>query len=287
MEPDKVRSHTNKALLLFTVILWLLCLGLLTGGGGLFLTYTNVARTRENAKSTAAAQMTSQRSTADTQKTAIKSTAEAQATATVQAIEAFLEQTTRWHAIVSDSFETNTNGWETGKENDIYEEGTYLIRDGKYLIETRAKQGFVGWRIPWQMPSVSDFYLEVEGRMIEGADSGYYGVVFRYQDSDNFYAFQINNEKKFQLEIIYGNEWITLIHPTMTSAIKPGEPNKISVIGEGTYFYFFINDQFVRNYEDEKLARGEAGVIIGLYDPGDEAIFEFDNFELREFAGDS
>jgi hypothetical protein len=57
--------------------------------------------------------------------------------------------------------------------------------------------------------------------------------------------------------------------------------NRLTVVGEGSKFIFFINEVFVGEVEDERLTEGGIGVAIGLHHPGDLATFEFDNFELR------
>ena len=50
---------------------------------------------------------------------------------------------------------------------------------------------------------------------------------------------------------------------------------------EGTHFIFFINDQFVAELDDPRLSAGTAGLAIELANAGDEAVVEFDNFQLR------
>jgi hypothetical protein len=58
--------------------------------------------------------------------------------------------------------------------------------------------------------------------------------------------------------------------------------NRLTVVGEGSKFVFFINEVFVGAVVDERLTEGAIGVAIGLSNPGDKAVFEFDNFELRQ-----
>jgi hypothetical protein len=58
--------------------------------------------------------------------------------------------------------------------------------------------------------------------------------------------------------------------------------NKIAVIGEGSHFLFFINNRYVGEVEDQQLTYGAVGITISLFHADDHAIFEFDNFELRQ-----
>jgi hypothetical protein len=73
---------------------------------------------------------------------------------------------------------------------------------------------------------------------------------------------------------------LPLIAPIRTSDILPGEVNQLAVRGEGALFEFFINDEFVAEVEDSEFRSGIVGLVIGLPDAGDTAVFEFDNFEM-------
>ena len=57
--------------------------------------------------------------------------------------------------------------------------------------------------------------------------------------------------------------------------------NRLAVVAEGAHFVLFVNDQYVAEVDDDRLSSGMVGVAVDLFDPGDEAVFEFDNFELR------
>ena len=62
---------------------------------------------------------------------------------------------------------------------------------------------------------------------------------------------------------------------------RPGEANRLTVIGRGSHFTFYINDQYVAEAEDDRLTAGDVGVAVELLDDGDSAVFEFDDFEVR------
>ena len=46
-------------------------------------------------------------------------------------------------------------------------------------------------------------------------------------------------------------------------------------------YAFYINDTFFSEETDYTLTSGKSGIAVGLTYPEDQAIFEFDNFELR------
>jgi tRNA A-37 threonylcarbamoyl transferase component Bud32 len=203
-----------------------------------------------------------------------------EATATVQAVQATALEASHWPIVFYEDFSTNANDWPTGDYSDEWATGNRNITNGKYRWEANAHNGFLSRRRP-DIASVSDFYLTVEAKRVSGPEDGQYGLNFRRVDSDNSYVFRIIDDQYFRLDLRYEGEWITLIDWSETSAIRPGQVNRLTVIAKGTHFTFYVNDQYVGDADDSRLSSGQVGVAIGLHNAGDAAIFEFDNFELR------
>jgi len=151
--------------------------------------------------------------------------------------------------------------------------------DGKYRFQVSALDGFV-WRLDPDMTSLSDFHLSAEARRVSGPIDAPYGVSFRDDDS-NYYYFKISDDGNFRVALYYNGKWETVISWTTTSTIHPGEANRLAVRGEGSHLTFYINGAQVGEADDSRVGAGTAGVALELNDPGDEAIFEFDNFEVR------
>jgi serine/threonine protein kinase len=229
---------------------------------------TATARARRNATTTAEAQAAV--------------TAEAQAAATA-AVLACVHDTAiapaHWPIILCDTFDTNVNDWLTGDySSERVTGGNRDVTNGKYRWEANSSQGVV-WRAIPDIASVSDFYLTMEARRVSGSERGRYGLVFRYADRD-YYWVKIGDDQNFRLDLRYEDEWTTLIGWTETSAIRPGQVNRLTVIAEGTHFTFYVNDQYVGEADDSRLSIGRVGVAVEIY-AGDAAVFEFDNFEVR------
>ncbi len=184
-----------------------------------------------------------------------------------------------WPVVVSDDFSANVNDWLIGKGDDEYSVNELRIVSGKYRWEMKAKQGFHYRQWP-RTGSVSDLSLSVDIRQVSGPDGADYGLVFRDTD-DGFYAFSISNTGYFSVQLFSNGVWTPLIDWTTTSTIRPGDVNRLAVVAEGAHLVFFVNDQYVAEVDDDHLSSGMVGVAVDLFDPGDEAVFEFDNFELR------
>jgi len=181
--------------------------------------------------------------------------------------------------ILQDTFDSNKNSWVVKQSDDEYALTTYKIADGNYTWDATAHKSFIGW-VTADSKSIGDFYLSVEVKQTSGPDSADYGVIFREDANSNFYYFGINEQGQYVL-YLYNNDWSTLIDWTQSDLIQPGGPNKITVLGEGSHFIFFINDQYLTEITDESIKSGTTALAIELSNADDNAVFQFDNFELR------
>ena len=184
-----------------------------------------------------------------------------------------------WGVILADTFDSNDNNWLEESSDDAFALTTYEVVDGKYKWESTAHQSFIGWVRAGREP-LTDFHLSVDIQQIEAPATADYGIVFREDEDSNFYYFAIADAGEYALYIFF-EEWDTLIDWTETDLIKAGEANRITVLGEGSHFTFFINDQYLTELTNDQIAEGLTALAIELADENDQGTFEFDNFELR------
>jgi hypothetical protein len=184
-----------------------------------------------------------------------------------------------------DDFEaSNPNDWKIGSY--AYEGATInSSMDGSYRWHARAETHFVVWGHPnqlngWETPEA--FYLSVDYRQITGPETAVAGLVFRGSGSE-MNVFRVRGDQRYSISYWQGGAkgWDVLVPWTRTTAICPGEVNRLVVMGDGARYIFLINGQFVGELEDKRHSSGFAGLAIELFEPGDLAIFEFDNLELR------
>lgn len=190
-------------------------------------------------------------------------------------------QISQWRIIFSDPFDNNRNNWlvSSGMENDYWFTLTQQIANGVYRWEVRAKRGCVQRSNPG-IRSVTDFLVSVAFRQISGDVDTAAGVAFRDNGID-YYLFEITpGLQEYSLYLWHNNDWKTLIHQTPSSTILPEGWNRIEVQAVGSLLSIWINGVFVDSIWDETLSRGDIELAIGVVDPGDEAVFEFDNFEV-------
>ncbi len=185
-------------------------------------------------------------------------------------------------SIVSDSFNSNVNGWAMGSSSGEYATHSRSLINGKYHWVAEAHKGFTSTVRP-NIETLSDLHLKVEAQLISGPENAAYGVILRRIDG-NYYRFAINDNQKYTFLLLYKDEWIKLIDWTTSSSIRPGQVNKIEVIAEGSHFILQINNQFINDVYDDRLTSGKPGLSISLYNAGDIGVFEFDNFKISTSA---
>jgi len=203
------------------------------------------------------------------------------ATAQIQDVQATAEYAANnWNVILTDTFDSNINDWLIDSSDDEFALTTYEVVDGKYRWDSTAHQSFIGWVRP-DLKTLADFYISVDVNQVDGPDSADYGVIFREDDNSNFYYFGINKQGEYALYLFF-EEWTTLIDFTQSELIQPGKVNRLTVIGEGSHFTLFINDKFLAEITNDKIPEGLTALAVELANEGDQAVFEFDNFDLRE-----
>ena len=184
-----------------------------------------------------------------------------------------------WRVVMTDPFDSNKNKWLNEASDDEFANVNYQVVDGVYRWNVTTHKSFIGW-VRAGKKTYSDFSVSVDVRQVSGAENADYGLVFREDTDGNFYYFAIKNSGQYSL-YEYVGQWNTLIDWTDSDLIKAGESNRITVIAQGAEFTFFLNDQYLTSISDEHISKGSIALAIEMAQENDEAVFEFDNFELR------
>ncbi|MBN1967708.1 MAG: hypothetical protein JW910_23835 [Anaerolineae bacterium] len=93
-------------------------------------------------------------------------------------------------------------------------------------------------------PVFSDFDLVVEVTQVAGPDNNGFGVLFRYQDTRNYYVFYISGDGWYSLEQRIDGVAEVLSDWSQSAAIRQGQAtNTLRVVARGQTFSFFVNDE--------------------------------------------
>ena len=185
----------------------------------------------------------------------------------------------QWQPVMNESFDNSNGNWPIDPSDDEYSKTTYEIQDGKYRVTSLSHKGFVQW-IPVSIATVEDFSVTIDAALIQNNGDNDCGIAFRIDPNGNFYYFAIDSNNMYSLYKYQSDTWSNLIYPSQTPLIKPGGPNRMSVIAQGDHIVLFINDQFLVDTHDASIKDGTIALTIEMYQPNQTAIFEFDNIEL-------
>jgi hypothetical protein len=110
-----------------------------------------------------------------------------------------------------------------------------------------------------QILTASDEELRVAKRWVAGA-----GLVFRYQDENNFYLFRTAGEEGVVLGKVVDGEWQELANPRASDfagvLLKSDTPYKLRIKVVGNRIQGWIGDRAVVNVQDDSFGTGRVGL---------------------------
>ena len=213
-------------------------------------------------------------------------TATFEAKGTLDALQPILKQAQSWPASFTENFKDNSHEWKAGDVRDSYVSGNRSISDGIYTWTITSVQGASDFAFP-NMPDQTDFYVSVDMTYVNMPDDpdADAGLAFRYNSTDQtWYYFSVNDKGQYYFGWYDGNNWSSLIPETDSSAIHPGQTNKLTVGVQGSQFIFLINGQMVDHFIDHSLKSGTIGVGVNLPKTGEKATVQFKNFTVLSAA---
>lgn len=135
-----------------------------------------------------------------------------------------------------------------------------------------------------QEPEFSDFKLEIDATLVEGASNSTYGVLFRIQDTGEFYRFELMSDGHYIVERHDGNNvWSRLVDDWTYSDVVLAGPNtnRLRIEAKGPNMLFFANGEFLQEVIDTSLSSGNIGLDAGTFGT-DLTLVSFDNLVLSK-----
>ena len=176
-----------------------------------------------------------------------------------------------------DDFSDTESGWDRVRSDEgvtDYEGGQYRIFVDKDLFDYWANPG----------RSFSDVRVEVDATKVGGSDNNDFGLICRYQDVENFYAFLISSDGGYTItkysagsaELLGASDWLA------SGAVNQGDAtNRMRADCVGDVLTLYANDQLLHSVNDADFASGDVGLIAGTFEePGTDILF--DNFVVLE-----
>lgn len=248
--------------------LFLLC-------GGPSLGFLGLARLRDTQAQEATATFAAEsRATQDAEITA---TAEAAATAETAALPA--QAPPGWQLLYQHDFTESDGYWPDGSYWQPSADTTQKVTDGEYIWTLDSDNASLFWAAPGNAVSLTDFYVSVEARRIEGesALTGY-GLMLR-QDEDVYYLFEVTEIGNFRFRAREAG-WRDIIDWQDTDLIRRDAPNKLTVWVKDNHFVLMINDQVAGQADDATIRQGWVGLAVHMLQAHANVTVAFDNFEV-------
>ncbi len=180
---------------------------------------------------------------------------------------------TQGSVLLSDDFSNPNSGWDTWSSNGsqvAYQDGTLRI----FINEAR----FDYWSRPGKR--FGDVRIAVEATRAAGPNENDYGVICRYKDQDNFYAFLISSDQYAGIMKVKDGNYQLISGENMqfSDAIKSeSDTNFLGADCIGSHLIFYVNGTKIIEANDTDFSSGEVGLIAGAFEtPGVD--IRFDNF---------
>ena len=161
-----------------------------------------------------------------------------------------------------------------------------LEKDKTASVIEVDKPGWMIWNDLVSDNMLQNFTARVEMRKERGG-TGYYGLLFKKIDANNFYQYWISTDGYYGLMVKYGigtqeAEWKTLIEATSSPLINKGyDWNTMEVVVEGEKIELYLNGEFLNSREDSTIESG--GISVVAETPQDQSSLKvlYNNFDSQ------
>lgn len=160
--------------------------------------------------------------------------------------------------LYEDDFSDRKSGWprESADEYDLDYE------DGEYHISVKNPHWW-SWSLNRLTGLLTDFILEVDARLISGPRESGYGLLFRCQDSENFYLFEVSGDGYYSVDALLDGKWNRLHGKTMSEFIeKDNSTNHLQVVCKGSQMEVYVNGHHLTTITDNSITLGYVGMIV-------------------------
>ncbi|MCI0521689.1 MAG: hypothetical protein L0Z70_15700 [Chloroflexi bacterium] len=177
------------------------------------------------------------------------------------------------NVLFQDDFSDTSSGWDRVNAP----EGVTDYVDGAYRIFANAENTDV-----WANPGLdfTDVIVDVDATKVDGDDNNDFGVLCRYQDSDNFYFMLISSDGYYGVGIVQNGEQNLIGVDAMPPSDKitiGNATNHLRAECIGDKLKLSVNGEFLAEYQDATFASGDVGLLAGAFEtPGTD--IHFDNF---------
>jgi hypothetical protein len=185
-----------------------------------------------------------------------------------------------WSLAMEDDFSDDESGLTLYDKNDTREMG---YEDGEYHISV-FEEDWMSWT--YYGAEFDDLAVEVQARLVEGSQEGYYGLLVRLDSSSQeYYRFAIKADGNYSVFRHERSGWTDLADWRQSRDIEgAGEWDLLRVEAIGSELSFLVNGQPLASVEDDEISSGTIALFAATYDDSDVHV-AFDNLKLYVAEG--
>ena len=147
---------------------------------------------------------------------------------------------------------------------------------GAYVLAAKQPKKVV-WALiggPYQ-----DVTFQVDATPVAGSKLAGAGLIFHYQDKDNFYLYSVTGDGYYTLELFQAGKLTMLLDPTQSDKISV-EGNTLRVETNGDRIALWVNGTLLEMTSDGTFTTGAVGLAVSSFERSTGAI-SFDNLVVR------
>jgi uncharacterized repeat protein (TIGR02543 family) len=179
--------------------------------------------------------------------------------------------------LFSDDFSRNTGDWEVFSDanGEVFYEGGWL-----HLINyTTAPIDTMSMTEQY----LTDFVLDIETKLVDGTDNNWQGVVCRYHENGDYYAFSVSADGYYYIARFLGHDQTALADATPSSYVNQGwnVVNTIHIECIGSSLSLSVNGHLLASVTDSSISGGTLGLLATSWE-GNLSEIAFDNLVVTE-----
>jgi hypothetical protein len=178
--------------------------------------------------------------------------------------------------LLEEDFNSEFSAVVTAGSSDVAD---YTFEDGGYAIQVN-ETGYISWE---PLPdSYRDVSIEVE-TTLTGPQDAAAAIIFRMQDGDNFYIFNVSGDGQYNLELYAGDgDPTTLVDWSTSASINgPEEMNLLRVETDGDTIRLYVNGDLLEEVTDGTFIRGDVAIATNTFSEAGAKV-KFDNLIITE-----
>ncbi len=154
-----------------------------------------------------------------------------------------------------------------------------LLPEGIYQIANNLRDGAVTTLVNNERP-YENVTIMLDGTLTTDGTSpasAAFGIVFRYQDEDNYNVFAVDGAGRYSIWVRQAGDWRELRGEagnwTPDAAVAPvGAVNKLRINVVGVRLVGYVNDQSVVQLEDDTFDTGAIGIYVAAPEDGSASL---------------